>query len=52
MWTNVLCLIFFIKLCGHDRDAEHSVESQETEDTTAVRTTIGVCRVTCFNQPN
>lgn len=46
MWTDVLCLIFFFtQLCGHERDVEHSMESQETEDATTVRTTLGVWRV-------
>jgi hypothetical protein len=43
MWIDFFCLIF-LQLCGHERDVEHSMESQETEDSAAVRTTIGVWR--------
>jgi len=36
---------FFMELCGHERDADHSLDSQEVEDAATVRTTIGVWRV-------
>jgi len=36
---------FFMELCGHERDVDHSLDSQEAEDATTVRTTIGVWRV-------
>ncbi|XP_069692365.1 GATOR2 complex protein WDR59 isoform X2 [Periplaneta americana] len=33
---------FLQKLCGHERDVDHSLDTQETEGTSAVRTTIVV----------
>ncbi|KAJ9579708.1 hypothetical protein L9F63_004634, partial [Diploptera punctata] len=32
---------FLQKLCGHERDVDHSIDTQEAEDATSGRTTIG-----------